>query len=146
MNKHIPALAAAGALVLGGCASATTGNEDSGTLAESGTSAVDTPVTIAQQNAINSAQAYLGTGVGYSRFGLIRLLVSQAGGGFARADAVFAVEHILVNWQEEAVLAAREYLADGGSSREGLFRRLGTRAGEGFTHAQATYAADAVGL
>ena len=145
MNKHIPALVAAGALILGGCASGAARHEDSGTLAESGTSAAYTPVTIAQQNAINTAQAYLGTGVGYSRFGLIRLLSSQAG-GYARADAVFAMDHILVDWKEEAVLAARDFLADGGASRAGLIRRLGTPAGEGFTQAQATYAADAVGL
>ncbi|MBV9830791.1 MAG: Ltp family lipoprotein [Marmoricola sp.] len=138
-------MVAAGALALGGCAwSGAT--EDTGTLAESGTTTADTPITIGQQNAINSVQAYLGTGTGYSRSALIQLLRSPAGGGYDVADIAFAISYVEVDWNAEAVLAAKAYLAAHASSRAGLVRRLSARGGEGFTPAEAAYAAAQVGL
>jgi hypothetical protein len=103
--------------------------------------------TVAEQNAIQSAQAYLTMGTGFSRAGLIQQLSSSAGEGFKKADAVFAVDHIKVDWNQQAVLSAKGYLAMGtGFSRAGLIQQLTSTAGEQFTLAQATYAANKVGL
>ena len=150
MKKTIPAVLAVGALALGGCGSGIgtqdSGAQDSGRLAGSETAAGDTPTTIEQQNAINSVQAYLGTGTGYSRSALIRLLQTPAGGGYAYADIVFALTQVAVSWNAEAVLAAKAYLAAGGSTRAGLIRRLSAKGGEGFTEEEAAYAADQLGL
>src|SRR5205809_5490895 len=53
--------------------------------------------TVSQQNAIRSAQEYLSSQA-FSYTGLISQLSSKYGEGFAKADAVFAVNHIQVNW------------------------------------------------
>lgn len=103
--------------------------------------------TGAQQQAIQSAQNYLDIGSGFSRAGLIQQLTSQAGSGFKLPDAVFAVNHIQVDWNKQAVLAAKNYLSIGtGFSRTGLIQQLTSQAGSQFTLAQATYAVNHVGL
>ncbi len=56
--------------------------------------------TVAQENAIESAQSYLDMS-GFSRAGLIGQLSSKAGDGFKMADAVFAVNHVKVDWNKE---------------------------------------------
>ena len=106
------------------------------------------PATEAQQQALDSASSYLDMGTGFSRHGLIEQLTSSAGDGFARADAVWAVNaRGAVNWKQQAVLSAKGYLKMGtGFSRASLIDQLSSSAGEGFTLAQATYAADQVGL
>jgi hypothetical protein len=83
---------------------------------------------------------------GFSRAGLIQQLSSKAGEGFKTADAIFAVNHITVDWNKEAVESAKSYLQTGGMSRAGLIQQLSSNAGEQFTPAQATYAANHVGL
>jgi Host cell surface-exposed lipoprotein len=102
--------------------------------------------TVAQENAIRSAQQYLALGSGFSRAGLIEQLTSQAGSGFPMAQAVFAVNHIKVDWNQQAVLAAKGYLKISGFSRSGLIEQLTSQAGSQFTPAQAAYAANKVGL
>ncbi len=101
--------------------------------------------TVAEQNAIKSALSYLSYS-GFSRVGLIDQLSSKAGEGFKMSDAVFAVNHIKVDWNKEAVESAKSYLNSGAFSRAGLIDQLSSKAGEGFTLAQATYAANHVGL
>jgi hypothetical protein len=103
--------------------------------------------TVAQENAIESARSYLSMGSGFSRAGLIEQLSSKAGEGFKKSDAVFAVNHVRVNWKQQAVLSAKSYLSMGsGFSRTSLIEQLSSQAGEQFTVAQATYAANKVGL
>jgi len=102
-------------------------------------------MTVAQQQAVESAKSYLSIG-GFSRTGLIEQLSSSAGEGFSEADAIFAVDDVQVNWNEEAVESAKSYMSVGGFSRTGLIEQLSSSAGEGFTSAQAVHAANAVGL
>ena len=70
---------------------------------------------------------------GFSRKGLIGQLSSSAGEGFSRADATFAVDHVDVNWNDEAVESAQSYLDMSSFSRQGLIDQLSSSAGEGFT-------------
>ncbi len=100
----------------------------------------------AQENAIRSAQSYLDLGSGFSKAGLIQQLTWKAGEGFKMADAVFAVNHIKVDYNEQAVLSAKAYLDMSGFSRSGLIQQLTSKAGDQYTMAQATYAAKKVGL
>jgi hypothetical protein len=102
--------------------------------------------TVAQANAIKSAQTYLSMGSGFSRTGLIQQLSSKAGDGFKLPDATFAVDHVSVDWNKQAVMAAKTYLQMSGFSRSGLIQQLTSKAGDQFTVAQATYAANHVGL
>jgi hypothetical protein len=101
--------------------------------------------TVAQQQAIQSAESYVAMS-GFSRAGLIGQLSSKAGEGFERADAVFAVNHIKVDWNKEAVESAKQYLEMGGFSRSGLIQQLSSKAGDQYTPAQAEYAVNKAGL
>jgi hypothetical protein len=102
-------------------------------------------MTVEQQQAVESAQSYLAMG-GFSRAGLIEQLSSSAGEGFPKAIAIFAVDHVQVDWNEQAVESAKNYLKMGGFSRASLIEQLSSPSGEGFTRAQAVYAANQVGL
>lgn len=102
-------------------------------------------LTTSQEQAIESAESYLQMG-GFSRAGLIDQLTSQYGEGFSEADAVYAVDHVTVDWNQQAVESAKSYLQMGGFSRASLIDQLTSPYGEKFTLAEATYAADHVGL
>ena len=58
----------------------------------------------------------------FSRSGLINQLVEFD--GFSTADATFAVDHITVDWNEQAAKAAKDYLDVSGFSRSGLIDQL----------------------
>lgn len=105
-----------------------------------------TRFTLAQQNAINSAQQYLALGEGFSRAGLIGQLSSSAGDGYSVTDATFAVDSLNVDWNAEAVLAAKSYLKTTSFSCTNLVEQLDSAAGSQFTPAQAQYGAHAVGI
>ena len=100
-------------------------------------------MTSDQENAIESAQSYIEHS-GFSKKRLIGQLSSSAGEGFSKADAVFAVNHIDVDWNHEAVESAKSYLDMTSFSRQRLTEQLTSNAGEGFTLAQAQYAVDKV--
>jgi host cell surface-exposed lipoprotein len=104
-------------------------------------------VTASQQQALDSAQSYLGLDSGFSRQGLIDQLDSPYGGKFSVADATWATDHSGADWDAQAVLAAKGYMNLGtGFSRSGLIDQLDSPYGGKFTLAQATYAARHVGL
>ncbi len=101
--------------------------------------------TVSQEQAIGSAKNYL-TISGFSRTGLIQQLSSSYGDGFSKADAIFAVNHMKVDWNAQAVRSAKNYLSISHFSRSGLIQQLSSSYGDGYTVAQATYAANHVGL
>ena len=103
-------------------------------------------MTVAQEQAVRAAQSYVDN-MPFSRQGLIDQLTSEYGNGFEKADAEFAVKHINVDWNAEAVEAAESYLETvGGFSRQGLIDQLTSEYGSQFTVEQATYAVDKVGF
>ena len=73
----------------------------------------------------------------FSRQGLIEQLEDEE---FSPADATFAVDHVTVDWNEQAVKKAESYLDYSSFSKQGLIEQLEY---EGFTQAQAQYGADA---
>jgi hypothetical protein len=104
-----------------------------------------TSETAGQKNARRSAENYLDT-MPFSRQGLIGQLSSSAGDGYSRADAIYAVNHIDVNWNEQAAKSARNYLDTMPFSRQGLIEQLSSDAGDGYTYAQAVYGVNQTGL
>ena len=103
--------------------------------------------TPAQQQAIDAAENYLTDGTGFSRKGLIQQLHSHYGNGFSKKLAVFAVDHVSVNWDHQAEICAKNYLNDGeGFSYAGLVQQLESPYGNDFTYAQAAYGAKKAGL
>lgn len=101
-------------------------------------------LTAQQQNAVRSAQAYLGFS-GFSRDGLIHQLSSPAGDGYSVADATAAVDSMNVNWKAQAVKSAKHYLSFQGFSCQGLIRQLSSDAGDKYTQAQAQHGAQQAG-
>lgn len=103
------------------------------------------PPTVAQEEAMEAAQSYVDM-TGFSRAGLLEQLTSSAGSGFEKADAVYAVNRINVDWNAEAVESAKSYLELTSFSRSGLIEQLTSKAGSEFTMKQAKYAVNKVGL
>jgi Host cell surface-exposed lipoprotein len=103
--------------------------------------------TVSQQQAIDAAESYLQDEPGFSYQGLIDQLDSSYGNGFSVADATFAVNHITVNWNQQAAIAAQNYMtSEPGWSCSGLVQQLDSPYGGQFTLAQAEYGAQSVGL
>ncbi len=97
--------------------------------------------------ALMSAKGYLADGQGFSLAGLTAQLSSPNGGQFTAAQAAYAVSNSGADWNAQAVIAAKGYLADGqGFSRQGLIEQLSSPYGSQFTVAQAEYAATQAGL
>jgi host cell surface-exposed lipoprotein len=124
---------------------ATTGGTTSAASTPATTTKPKPDETAGQKNAREEAEQYLQTG-SFSRAGLIKQLSSQYGSGYSKADAIYAVNHIDVNWNEQAAKAAKAYLATGPFSRAGLIQQLESSYGDGFTHAQAVYGVNKAGL
>lgn len=95
--------------------------------------------TRSQQNAIRAAENYLAF-TSFSRSGLIDQLMFE---GYTKSDATFAVDHISVDWNEQAWKKAEDYLSIMPFSRQGLIDQL---LFEGFTDQQARYGVDRAGL
>nr|DAR05854.1 MAG TPA: Host cell surface-exposed lipoprotein [Caudoviricetes sp.] len=95
--------------------------------------------TVSQQNAIKKAESYLSF-TAFSRDGLIKQLKYEK---FPESDAIYAVDHITVDWNEQAAKKAKSYLDTTSFSRDGLIKQLKY---EKFTQEQAEYGVSKVGL
>jgi hypothetical protein len=103
-------------------------------------------LTQQQKNAVQAAKNYLSTEPGFSQQGLIDQLDSPDGSGFSVADATAAVNSLTVNWDAQAVDAAKNYdSTEGGFSCSGMVQQLDSPDGSQFTVAQATYGATQAG-
>lgn len=96
-------------------------------------------LSTSQKNAIRMAESYLDF-TSFSRNGLIEQLEYE---GFSNEDAVFAVDSMDIDWNEQAVLEAASYLDFMAFSFDGLVEQLEY---EGFTHEQAVYGAQQNGF
>jgi hypothetical protein len=103
------------------------------------------PLTQQQESARQAALQYLQTQP-FSQQGLIDQLDSSAGDGYSVADATAAVGSLTnVNWNNEAVQAAKQYMQQQPFSCADLIQQLDSSAGEGYTVAQATFGATQAG-
>ncbi len=99
------------------------------------------------QQAVQSAQSYLGGRQGFSKKGLLKQLTSSYGEGFTETQALYAINYLHPDWNQQAVESAQGYLSGGqGFSRASLIQQLTSSYGEGFTETQALYAVNKVGL
>ena len=101
------------------------------------------------EEAVRSAENYLDM-MAFSRQGLIDQLSADYGEQFTVDQATYAMDYLeennLVDWNEQAVRSAENYLDMMSFSRQSLIDQLSSDYGEQFTVEQATYAADQVGL
>lgn len=110
-----------------------------GAVASDGSADTGGEGSVSQRNAVEKARDYLKFS-SFSRSGLIEQLEFE---GFANVDAVYAVDSLDVDWNEQAALKAKSYLDTSSFSRQGLLDQL---LFEGFTAEQAGYGVDSVGL
>jgi hypothetical protein len=104
-------------------------------------------LSVAQQQAFIAAKGYLESGMGFSRQGLIDQLSSSYGNGFLAADATVVVDALNVDWNAQAVIAAKGYISTGmGFSHKSLLDQLTSPYGNKFTPEQAAFAVAQVGL
>jgi hypothetical protein len=106
------------------------------------------PLTLGQENAIEEAKSYLEF-MDFSRNGLLGQLTSEYGAGYPADEAEFAIAYLekngMVDWNAEAVEAAKSYLEFSSFSRSGLYDQLTSAYGGQFTPDQANYALSQVG-
>jgi PASTA domain/Host cell surface-exposed lipoprotein len=95
-------------------------------------------LTLAQQNAVKTAQDYLKY-QSFSRSGLIHQLEYE---GYATDVATFAVDYSPTDWNAQAGATAADYLKNQAFSRKGLYDQL---IYEGFSDAEANAGLAAVG-
>lgn len=107
--------------------------------AEASAKAEEESGTLSQQNALSQAENYLSF-MAFSQKGLIDQLEFE---GYPTKDAKWAVEHLSVNWNEQAAKKAEEYLDTMSFSRSGLVDQL---IFEGFSKKQAEYGVKSTGL
>jgi hypothetical protein len=88
--------------------------------------------TAEQENACRSAEEYLDMGA-FSRSGLVKQLKFE---GYSTEDAIYAVDTVSPDWNEQAEKSAEEYLEMSSFSRSGLVKQLRF---EGFTEQQAVH-------
>lgn len=119
-----------------GSESSSNSNISGGSSSNSGSSPVGGSVS--QRNALDRAKSYLSSS-SFSRQGLIEQLEFE---GFSTSDATYAVDHVGVDWNEQAVSKAKSYLRSSHFSYSGLVDQLEF---EGFTFSQATYGVDRCG-
>jgi len=96
-------------------------------------------MTVSQKNAVAKAKSYLDIS-GFSRDGLVTQLKFEK---FSEADAIYGVDNVGADWNEQAAKKAKSYLDMMAYSRDGLITQLKF---EKFTQAQAEYGAKQVGL
>lgn len=90
------------------------------------------PVPIGCQNALDKAESYLDS-MAFSKKGLKKQLKYE---GYTAKEVKYAINHITVNWNEQASQKARDYLDSMSFSKSGLIKQLKY---EGFTDKQAKY-------
>jgi hypothetical protein len=95
--------------------------------------------TTGQRNALGKATSYLSTAA-FSRTGLAKQLKYE---GFSDPDVAYGVDHVTVNWTEQADKKAASYMSYSSFSKSGLIKQLRY---EGFTPDEAAHGAASVGL
>lgn len=95
------------------------------------------------KNALRSAENYLGFS-SFSYQGLYDQLTSEYGEAYPAEAAQYAMDNVVVDWNQEALESAESYLEFSHFSYAGLYKQLTSEYGEEFTAEQAQYAVDTV--
>ena len=108
------------------------GKETKPTVQKTTVAKTESKETMGQKNARKKAESYLDFSA-FSRESLIEQLEFE---GFSNEDAVYAVDNVDVDWNEQALEKAKSYLDFSAFSEEGLIEQLEF---EGFTSSEAKY-------
>ncbi|KRM31982.1 prophage superinfection immunity protein [Ligilactobacillus acidipiscis DSM 15836] len=84
-------------------------------------------------------QTYADT-MNMSKAGIYDQLTSDAGEGFPQKAAQYAVDHIKVNYNKNALEKAKDYREEQDMSNDSIHEQLTSEAGEQFTSQEADYA------
>ena len=102
-------------------------------------SGTDTDVPAEWRSALREAENYLEF-MPFSKAGLLDQLTSEYGGQYPEDAAQYAVDNVVVDWNEEALEAALAYREMMGMSNAGLHDQLTSEYGDQFTDEEADYA------
>ena len=83
---------------------------------------------------------YTSKAMPFSKAGLLDQLTSEYGGQYPEDAAQYAVDNVVVDWNEEALEAALAYREMMGMSNAGLHDQLTSEYGDQFTDEEADYA------
>lgn len=93
------------------------------------------------RNALNSAQNYIDI-MAFSEAGLYNQLTSEYGEQYPAEAAQYAIENVIVDYNQEALESAMQYQEIMPMSDKELFNQFTSEFGEQFTEGQAQYAID----
>lgn len=111
------------------------------TESEGSTQEPTVPAAPEQEQALELAEGYLRV-KGYSKKRLLHQLTSEHGEGLPEDVAQYAVDHLNVDWKEQAYRAGGTILTYGSYSKQELYDRLTSETGDQFTPEEAQYAVD----
>ena len=94
-----------------------------------------------QLDALEQAKSYSST-MFMSKQGIYKQLTSSYGEDMSDTDAQYAVDHLKVDYNENALKTAENYNTDEDMSKEGIRKQLMSIYGDSFTEQEAQYAID----
>ena len=97
--------------------------------------------SVEQKKALAKAKVYT-TMAGFSKDKLYEQLTSDYGEKFSPDAAQYAVDHVDVDWNEQALKSGKNYEKTMNMSRDAIYDQLTSDYGENFTPDQAQYAID----
>lgn len=95
------------------------------------------------RSALNKAYSYSDM-MHMSKAGIYDQLTSEYGEKFTKEAAQYAIDHVEIDWKENALVKAKEYSDTMYMSKAGVYNQLISEYGERFTEEEAQYAIDHV--
>ncbi len=97
--------------------------------------------TTEQKNALKKAESYSST-MHMSKASIYKQLTSEYGEGFTAEAAQYAIDNLVVDWNENALAKAKSYQTTMNMSKQNIYKQLISQYGENFTEPEAQYAID----
>ncbi|WP_055679894.1 Ltp family lipoprotein [Secundilactobacillus kimchicus] len=126
-------------LTLAACGSTSSSSSNSSSQNTTASSSSQKKLPAEYQSALNKAQTYSDT-MHLSKKGLYRQLTSSSGEAFEKKPALYAVNHVKANWNENALAKAKDYQDQQSLSPARIKTQLTSSVGKQFTESQANYA------
>lgn len=109
---------------------------------ETDSSSKESDVPREYKNAVSTVDDYQEAMGDMSYQGLMEQLTSDAGEGYPQEAAEYALSHVKINYNQNALECAKNYQENMPMSDQQLMEQLTSQDGEGFTQEQAQYAMD----
>ncbi|UXS30169.1 Ltp family lipoprotein [Staphylococcus delphini] len=129
------------AIVLTACTGAFVNEVDKEINKDSAKVQKDTNANAEQTAALESAKTYADT-MHMSKQAIFDQLTAEEADQFSEEDAQYAIDHLKVNYKENALKSAQTYQEDMNMSKKAIYDQLISDYGDKFTEEEAQYAVD----